>query len=272
MRHLTKELLIMRCADRGFSVALLTLSLALAGCSGGSSNDGSDPTGPEPAPLTWYLAFEGNAIVDGELRTARDIISYEPENYVSGLFASIGVEPSSLDAFERVSDTHYYFSLRHHATIDGLDVAPGDVVQFLSGTHTLAFDGRGAGLPDGVNVDAVAVADNGDLILSTDIHFASGGDTFSDSDLVRFDGTEFSVFVSASDLGVSDAADLNGISIGTDSKLYLSFAGRGTANNITFEANDILSADISGSISGIALDPSAIIADGTPLAALSINK
>lgn len=276
----------MRCADRGFSVALLTLSLALVGCSGGSSSDsgnnnggggggsegGGGPIGPEPGPLTWYLAFEGHAVVDSELRTARDIISYQPENDVSGLFASIGVEPSSLDAFERVSDSNYYFSLRHHATIDGFTVAPGDVVQYLSGTYALAFEARTAGLPAGVNVDAVAVASNGDLVISTGIHFSSGGDTFSDSDLVRVNDTGFSLFMSASDLDLGDAADISGASIEGDSKIYLSVSGHGRANNIAYSPNDILSADTDSRISGIALEAGATVADGSSLAALSVNR
>lgn len=269
--------------DRVFPAVLLVFALAGCGGGGGSGGKSSDPggddgsggsPGPDPAPeLTWYLGFDGIATAGSEVRSPGDITSFQPETGATALFTRIDVAPSGLDAFERVSDSSYYFSLRNHGVVEGTAVAPGDVVQYLSGTYALAFNARDAGLPAGVNVDAVAVASNGDLVISTDIHFASGGNTFSDSDLVRVNDTGFTLFTSASDFGLGDAADISGVSIeGDDSKIYLSVSGHGTANGITFSPDDILSADSGTGISGIALDVGATVADGTPLGILSINR
>lgn len=260
----------MRAVYLGCSAALFIF--ALAGCSGGSSDGGSPEAGSEPE-LTWYLGFNGVVDAEGELLSPGDIASFQPETGAVAVFTSIGVEPSGVDAFERVSDSHFYFSLRNHGVVGGLTAAPGDVVQYLSGTYDLAFDARDAGLPAGVNVDAVAVASNGDLVISTDIHFSSGGNSFSDSDLVRVTDTGFSLFASASDLGLGDAADVSGVSIeGDDSKLYLSVSGHGVANGITYSPSHILSADSGSGISGIALDAGATVVDGAPLGALSVNR
>lgn len=260
----------MRNAFRWLSAASIPV-IAMTGCSGGSSSGGSTNSEPAP-PLTWYVSFEDNAVADGEVRTALDVLSYRPSTDAKSLFASVPASSSEIDAFERVNDSNFYFSLRNHAIVDAFAIAPGDVVQFLSGTYAIVFDASAAGLPDGVNVDAFALADNGDFVLSTNVHFASGGNTFSDSDLIRYDGSDFSLFLSASDIGVDDSAELTGVTLQGDSQLWLTFDGIGSANGLTFDANDVLSADSSNGINEIAFDSQTTVADGTPITALSINR
>ncbi|MEM7054157.1 MAG: Calx-beta domain-containing protein [Pseudomonadota bacterium] len=84
------------------------------------------------------------------------------------------------------------YSLDATASIASQTMRPADVFET---NGTIALDGAAAGIPDGVNVDAVSYdPDTCDLILSVDIVAAMNGITFKPDDLIRWDGNSFSLF------------------------------------------------------------------------------
>ncbi|MEQ8315142.1 MAG: hypothetical protein RL839_06740 [Gammaproteobacteria bacterium] len=73
---------------------------------------------------------------------------------------------------------------------------------------SLLFDGDSETETTGENIDAVYVLDNGDIVFSTAADVAAGIG-WSDSDLVRYDGSSFSIYLDAEDDNVFDAATVN---------------------------------------------------------------
>jgi hypothetical protein len=72
----------------------------------------------------------------------------------------------------------------------GADADPRDVIRFdaTAGTYSFFFCGGAAGIPSGVNVDAVDLdgGDAGSLIVSFDVPVRLGAFTFDPADLVRY--------------------------------------------------------------------------------------
>src|SRR5262245_52033712 len=70
----------------------------------------------------------------------------------------------------------------------GAPAFPRDVVRYDGGSYSLFFCGSTPAIPEGVNVDAVALegGDTGSLILSFDRPVVLGAFVFEPADLVRF--------------------------------------------------------------------------------------
>ena len=165
----------------------------------------------------------------------------------------LGTIPSStdLDGAHELSDGNHLLSFDTTVVLAGgtLTVGPEDVVEFDVDTSTfsLLFDGSAEGLPRGVNVDAVSVGttgtvtSDGDLLLSFDTTVTLNGVTFNDEDVALFDGTDFSLVFDASDKGVNEALDLDGLHyLDGSSTLLVSFDGSGTVGGVAFDDEDAL--------------------------------
>lgn len=250
--------------------------LSACGGGGGGGGDGGTATEPEPEPepepLTWYLVLAPTTAMDGETITPLDVISYRPDTDAASILEPIGATPAAVDAYERVSETQYYFSLDRHADLNGTIAAPGDIVLHDSGTYSLALDASAAGIGDGVDVDALSVADNGDLVFSTDVHFNVAGTSFGDADLVRYDGNGFALYLSASALGLDAAADVDAFTLRGSDALALSTRTAGTTNALIFDHADVLLATHANGVESVALDTVTTLAASAGVAALSDNQ
>ena len=122
----------------------------------------------------------------------------------------------------------------------GVIARPGDVVRFDGAAYTIDFDAGLAGLPDGVNVDAVSIAPNG-LLLSFDTTVDLGsGLVAADEDLVVWSGSVFTSALDGSAAGVNSALDLDaGQSLGK-STFLVSFDAAGVIDSIPFQDEDVL--------------------------------
>jgi hypothetical protein len=186
------------------------------------------------------------------------------EDMTSGLVSPVATDPLPTGAH---IIAHHWRPLPSGAELFAYDTAvllpdgtttarPGDVVQrarlfdLQSGqyfvSYSLMFDAKANGLPDGTMTDAVAVADNGDLLLSFDTTVTLGGSTFKPQDLVRFNGTTFSLFFDGTAAGIADGINLDGAQLLSNGHLLLSFDISGTVGGVTFRRADILEYDPSG--------------------------
>jgi hypothetical protein len=152
-------------------------------------------------------------------------------------------EGVKLDAYEPLGNGQRLFSLDTHAELPGgLVAAPADVVRSGGAAYALVFDAMAAGIPDGADVDAVAVDGSGRLVLSFDVMVDLGGGVVaSDEDLVRFDGSGFSMLFDASEAGMDPALDLDAASVGPSGSLLLSFDTHGVIDGIPFSDDTVLS-------------------------------
>lgn len=123
---------------------------------------------------------------------------------------------------------------------------PADVARWDGATYAIEFDGAAAGVPPGARVDAVARAEDGDLLLSFDVTVSLGGVVADDEDLVRFDaGTgAFSLFFDGSGAGVATGLDLDAAErLAANGNLLVSFDTAGTVGGVTFSDEDVLEFD-----------------------------
>jgi hypothetical protein len=142
---------------------------------------------------------------------------------------------------------------------DGTMVDDSDIVRFTptalgentAGTLTFYFDGSDVGLLDASEaIDAIALADDGRLIISTTGSFSGTGATGNDEDLFVFDGTSlgaatsgsFEKIVDGSDIGLStsNGEDIVAASLTSSGKILLSTIGNFSVPGISGTDEDVL--------------------------------
>jgi len=152
----------------------------------------------------------------------------------------------------------------------GVVAAPEDVVRYAGGAYTIEFDGSAEGVPAGADVDAVTRDASGDLVLSFDTT-VNVGVVADDEDLVRFDGSSFSLALDTSALAVSPAfdgaLDVDGVDARPGGVFALSFDASGSAGGVVFDDEDVLSVDPAAPSVAMAFDASSVHA-GWPAADL----
>ncbi len=149
---------------------------------------------------------------------------------------------ANLDALHVDGDGGWLLSLDVGGVVDGLHVGHADVVRYDGSGYTLVFNAQAAGLPDGIDVDAVSRA-AGAVVLSFDTAVALDGVSVADADLVAYDGSAFSLFFDASAAGVAEAADVDAAHVLADGRLLVSFETGGAIGGVTYDHADVLEHD-----------------------------
>jgi len=132
------------------------------------------------------------------------------------------------------------FSLETFTELAGATYRPADVVAFDGAGFSLAFDGAAAGVPSEVDVDAVTVGANDELLLSFDVTVVLSGVAFADEDLAAWDGGGFDLVFDGSAAGVPEALDLDAAHRLPNGNLLLSFDGSGVVAGVAFADEDLL--------------------------------
>lgn len=174
--------------------------------------------------------------------------------------ALLGNLPNNVDltAYHLFDSGDQLFSLDTTVELAGpLTVEPGDVVRYDGLSYTLEFDASAEGVPNGVILDAVAIAGSGDLLLSFDTMVDLGGVTAEDEDVVGFDGSDFSSFFSGSAVGLAPTLDTDAVHVFASSgNIALSFDTSGSIGGVDFDDEDVLEYDPIGMIWEMAWDAS----------------
>lgn len=195
--------------------------------------------------LTFALSSDITRLV-GELAPGGDAVVREvPSGTVS--LVDVGSLPSgvNVDAYHALPDGDRLLSLDVPAELPGGVIAePADVVRFDGVGYTLVFDAAAQGIPAGANVDAVAMA-GADLLLSFDVPLTlPGGVTAGPADLVRFDGTAFTLFFDAAAAGVPAGLDVDASDhLASTGRLLISFDGSACIGEVCFGPADVLELD-----------------------------
>lgn len=152
---------------------------------------------------------------------------------------------SNLNAFGRTAGGDVLFSTDVAVNVGALLVRPGDVVRLTSGAPSLAFEAAAKGVSAGVQVDAVAEAADGSLLVSFDVTVALDGTTFADEDVARLDAISglASLSFDGSSKGVATGLDLDAVDELPGGQLLLSFDGSGVLGGVNFDDEDLLEFD-----------------------------
>jgi len=123
----------------------------------------------------------------------------------------------------------------------GVIARPGDVVSWNGAAYSIAFDAEAAGLPRGLEVDAVSVGYAGGLLLSFATDASLPGDLHvADEDLVRWNGSAFSLALDGSAAGMGRALDVDAVHDLGPTTFLLSFETGGSVGGVTFADEDVL--------------------------------
>ena len=192
----------------------------------------------ETGPLVFYspdITFE----LDGQVVRDHQIVEVD-QNGIFELLGLTGLPPNaSVNAFHHAGEDLYLFSLDTIAELSGIVFRPADVIAYSNGVHVLYFDSLTTGIPPGVQVNAVT-EDGPDLLLSFDITVDLPGGPYFDHDLVRWDGTSFSLALDGAAAGIPHKLDINAAHLMPDGTFWLSFDTGGLIGGVRFARSDVL--------------------------------
>lgn len=175
------------------------------------------------------------------------------------LLALVGVSAEAhVDAYHRLPSGDELLSFDVPVDLPGSVTAmPADVVRLSSGSYTIELDAAATGVPTGVDTDAVATVDGGDLLLSFDSPAAIGPLFAEPADVVRFNGSAFSLYFDASAESVPADLDVDALERLANGHLLLSFDGSGQLGGVDFDDEDVLEYDRGSAAWELAYDGSA---------------
>lgn len=196
----------------------------------------------------WLLTLDPVDSIFGIQASPRDVISHDPTSSSASIDpVVVQADGLEVDAFERVDADSYYFSVDTHMTFAGQTVAPGDVLLVDGGTESVFFDASAQGLPDGVDIDAIAFDDSSQLIFSVDTHVSLSGTVFEDADLILFDGSAFSSLLDATAAGFDDSADVDAVTTLPGGRLVVSFSSGNGVGSQPYDDGTLVRLEADGS-------------------------
>jgi choice-of-anchor B domain-containing protein len=230
------------------------------GESADSNQASATPAGGGPHPTLW-MSFKGNTAVPGVGTVAdEDVVSYDE---VTGTWAlefdgsDVGLGALQISGLAVLPGGDLLLSFTAAATIGGIAVDDSDVVRFTptslgsttAGTFSLYFDGSDVGLTaSSESVDAVALATDGRLIVSTTGNFSGTGASGLDEDLFVFTGTlgsstsgSFALYFDGSDVGLStnNNEDLDAAAVTASGDLLFSTLGAFAVTGVSGADEDV---------------------------------
>ncbi|MCP4593020.1 MAG: hypothetical protein GY842_19985 [bacterium] len=157
------------------------------------------------------------------------------------IMAALGALPDAadVDGFHAFPDGQVLFSLDTMANIGGAVYGPADIVRYDGVEYTLEFDSNAAGLPAGVNVDALSY-DGVGLLISFDTTVDLAGGPYADVDMLRWSGGGFDLFFDGSAAMVAEGLDADGAHWLSNGNLLLSFDAGGALGGVIFADEDVL--------------------------------
>jgi len=229
------------------------------------------PGGVAATANPWYIVVDPVGQINGLIAKPGLVIELNAASGSFTEFSQIVSTPIEIDGFELVNDDTYYFSVNMHANLGTEAASPGDVflIDTVAGTLTRVFEAAANGIPDGVNVDAITIAGNNDLVISIDTHANLGGSVYDDADLIRFSDSGYSLFADGNDLGLDDAADIDAVTRFSRDRIVISTRTGGTANGIGYDHSDLLFAHVGETVRRIELSLSQLASTTSDLRALS---
>jgi hypothetical protein len=213
---------------------------------------------------TLYVSSSSSGHVGGVAFADEDIVALDLGTgtwsmHFDGSDVGLDTLGQDIDAFHINADGSILLSLAQVDTLPDLgSIDNSDIVRFLptsTGTNTAGyydwyFDGSDVGLlHDDEDIDAVGLAPDGRLTISTIGSYAVSGVTGSDEDLLRFTATSlgettsgsWELYFDGSDVGLSTTSeeDVKGAWMDDNGDIYLTTLGDFAVTGVAGDAADI---------------------------------
>lgn len=223
-----------------------------------------------PSTGTRYISPLSSGTVAGVSFSDEDILTLNQSTGVWSTYfdgSDVGLSSINLQDFHLNADGSLLLALSNPITLPGAGlVDDSDIVRFVptstgsntAGTFSLYFDGSDVGLEEtngSEEIDGVAIAPNGQIIISTNGSFTVPGTgttniTGADEDLLAFSSTSlgsntagtWEMYFDGSDVGLSTTSteDVDGVWIDSAGKLYLTTVGAFDVTGATGDGSDII--------------------------------
>ena len=245
----------------------ITASVTDSGGASGSDNISITVNSVGGGDTEIWMSFRSNTAVPGVgTVTDDDIVSY---NETTGVWtkefdgSDVGLGSLEISGFEFLSSGNLLLSFTQAGTVGGIAIDDSDIVEFAptslgdttAGTFSVYFDGSDVGLTtNGEDIDAIALADDGRLIVSTVGSVNANGASGADEDLWIFTGTlgtatsgSFAQYFDGSDVGLNNSSseDTDAAAFDAAGDLIFSTVGNFTVTGASGADEDVV--DFSGS-------------------------
>lgn len=212
----------------------------------------------------YAVSDNDNINLNGLTVADEDVVVYNSRTglwttYFDG--SNVGLANNRVDALHVEADGSILLSLNTDTNLDTLGfVDDADILRFTpsstgnstAGTFTRYFDGSDVGLNTNTeDVDSLAIAPNGDILISTNGSYSVPGVAGSDRDILRFSATSlgentagsFALYFDGADVGLhnNEGEDIKGLSVFNDSELVLSTQGNYDVTGLTGGGGDLIS-------------------------------
>jgi IPTL-CTERM motif len=192
-----------------------------------------------------------------ELRYSPDIttiigtpaVTVGPANVVSDHLAgpigliNIGSLPpgARLVAYHRLNNGDSLLVTDTTVILSGITFGPRDVVRYNGSAYSSFFAGATHGIPDGVRIVGLALVNNIDPLLAFDTTVVLSGVTVKPTDIVRWNGSSYSLFFDSAAAGVADGLSIQDFHyLDSNAHLLLSFGTSGIVGAVNFDRADVL--------------------------------
>jgi hypothetical protein len=171
----------------------------------------------------FYLSSDIPIWVGDSYFEERDVLEYGPAGfslYLSG--AKIGIPlGANLDAFAFFKDS-IIFCLDIPGVFEGENYTEADIIRYNGIGFSKLVDGRAIGIPEGTGFDGVAMLPDGSIAFSIDTPASLGGTAYKANDIIRYDGSRFSLIFEGSANGIPEHANIDGVWVTARKDLFFS--------------------------------------------------
>jgi len=176
-----------------------------------------------------------------------------------GSLVNLGTLPAAtdVDAYHALPGSAALFSVDVSVELPGISARAADIIRFNTRNYSIEFSADAAGIPAGVNIDALTLSGS-DLVMSFDVTTELAGNVYQDEDLVRYDGVKFTMFLQGASAGIGPRLDVDSVHQLDNGRLLLSFDVSGSVGAISFDAADVLEYEPASGAWDLAYDASAV--------------
>jgi len=158
-----------------------------------------------------FFSVDIPTTLNGVAYTERDLILYDGSNFSKLLDGPASGIPSGarIDAATLLPDGMIVFSLDIPVSLRGIFFRVHDLVVYDGSSFDSYFDGSAHGIPKAANLDGVWVNAEGEILFSLDIPAQLNGFQVRDKDIIKWDGSSFSLYFDGLSSGLPEGADVN---------------------------------------------------------------
>lgn len=169
---------------------------------------------------TYYFAMDVPSTLGGTDYVGNQVVESVSATYWLAATLASGLEISALAVQPGGA---WLFSPESPITLGGTDYEPRDVVSYNGSTYSYFLHGSAIGIPSSAKIDALFLNASGQAILSFDVPVTLGSSDYTQSDLVLYNGSVFSMYWNAETAGVPSSSNVVGADIDAPGNLVLTF-------------------------------------------------